>query len=241
MADKYESLRKCLRTELELVDDPLFPEVSQAINSELECLCSEGIIGFGDDYSLSGLPLEWRVREIFRGMGFEVMRGRDGMEDFIIQVFDNAKPATPLVLEVKSSKKPHIARDDLRQLDDWVFELSGEDQARKHGLGGGRGPDYLAFVSHGLLSRQSKPVFHPTPHKGILIFNGPLGLPFSKRTSDCIGTNDSDFVDKRNFCIIPVHILLHYFAHAAKNTAVRDQLWTKLHSTAGILEDYETK
>ena len=97
MADKYESLRKCLRSELERVDGPLFPDVIQAINSELECLCSDGVIGFGNDYSLSGFPLEWRVREIFRTMGFEAIRGRDGMEDFIVQASDDAKPPIPLV------------------------------------------------------------------------------------------------------------------------------------------------
>jgi hypothetical protein len=174
-------------------------------------------------------------------MGLVVIVGRDGMEDFVVQPSKEASPATPLVLEVKSSKKPHIARDDLRQLDDWVFELSGEERARKHGLGGGGGFDPLSFVSWGLLSRQSKPVFHPTPHKGILIFNGPVGLPFSQRTTDCIGANDRDFVAKRNFCIIPFHTLLHYFAECAKNTAVKAHFWSELHSTAGILQDYDSK
>lgn len=241
MVDKYESLRKSLRSELERIDTPLFPEVTQTINTELEGLCTDGVIAFGNDYSLSGFALECRVKEIFRKMGFEVTSGRDGMEDFVVQSPDGTSPATPLALEVKSSRKPHIARDELRQLDDWVFELSGEGQARKHGLGGGGGPDHLAFVSWGLLSRQSKPVFHPTPHKGILIFNGPRGLPFSQRTTDCIGANDTDFVDKRNFCIIPFHILLHYFAEYVKNTAVKGLFWSKLHCTAGILEDYDTK
>jgi len=174
MADKYSSLREVIRSEVRKIDSPFFDEVIKTINTEIECLYIEGIISFGNDYLLSGFGLECRVKDIFKKMGFEIIPGRDGMEDFVIKAPNGVTPTTPLVLEIKSSRKPHITRDELRQLDDLVFELSGEQQARKHGLGGGGGPDYLALASWGLLSRQSKPVFHPTPHKGVLIFNGPI-------------------------------------------------------------------
>jgi len=235
MSDIYETLRHAIKAVIGQTEKPLLHKIMQAVNSELECLCGEGAITVGPDYSLTGLGLECRVKELFQKVGFEIHRGRDGMEDFIVNAPPNAKPTTPLVLEVKSSRKPHVVRDELRQLDDWVFELSGEQEARKHGLGGKGGVDHLAFVSWGLVSRQSQRVFHPTPHKGVLVFNGPIELPFSKRASDCIGPNDRDFVYKRNFCVIPFQILLGYCEGCMGDPAKMHELWTLIQSTAGTL------
>jgi len=235
MSDKYNFLREAIRHEVRKIQSPCFDEVLKILNMEIECLCREGLISFGSDYSLSGFGLECRVKEIFEKMGFEIIPGRDGMEDFVIKAPHVATAVTPIVLEVKSSRKPHIARDQLRQLDDWVFELSGEQKARKHGLGGGGGIDPLAIVSGGMITRKSKPVFHPTPHKGVMVFNGPLGLPFSQRTTDCIGPNEADFVDNRNFCIIPFDVLVSYFEEYSISTEVKNQFWSQIHSTAGLL------
>jgi hypothetical protein len=235
MSDIYDTLRQAVRTVIGATEKPLLHKVMQAVNSELECLCEQGAISIGNDYSLAGLGLECRVKEVFHRAGFEIKRGRDGMEDFIVDAPPDAKPSTPLVLEAKSSRKPHVGRDELRQLDDWVFELSGEQEARKYGLGGKGGPDYLAFASWGLLSRQSQRVFHPTPHKGVLIFNGPIEHPFSKRASDCIGPNDRDFVDKRNFCVIPFQVLLDYCKRCLGDPQRMHQLWTLIHGTGGTL------
>ena len=106
------------------------------------------------------------------------------MEDFVVKSPFDYEPSKPIVLEVKSSRKQHISRDQLRQLDDWVFELSGEQEARKYGLQGKGGIDTLAFVSHGMVTRESRPRYHPTPHKGVFIFNGPVGTPFNKRNKN---------------------------------------------------------
>jgi hypothetical protein len=235
MEDKYNSLAEVTRSEVRKIKSPLFDEVMKTINAEIEFLCEEGFICFGSDYSLSGFPLECRVKEIFKKMGFEIVPGRDGMEDFVIRAPGGVTPATPLVLEVKSSGKPHLTRKELRQLDDWVFELSGEQKARKYGLGGGGGTDYLAFASMGLVSRHSKPVFHPTPHKGVLIFNGPIGRPFTERTTDCIGPNDEEFVDKRNFCIIAFDVLINYFEECSLDPEIKNRFWSQIHSTTGLL------
>jgi hypothetical protein len=235
MPDFLAPLRAAIRREIEKTDSPLLSDVEKAIHKELESLCLEGGISFGDNHSLSGLGLECRVERAFKELGLEISRGRDGMEDFVVSPPLGVTPAVPLAIEVKSSRKPHLGRDELRQLDDWVFELSGEQQARKHGLGGGGGPDHLAFVSWGLLSRQSKPVFHPTPHKGVLIFNGPLAAPFSQRTACCVAPNDEDFVYKRNFCVVPLNVLLAWSSPETGLRAGTDQIWTLIHSTAGVL------
>ncbi|MBI4701993.1 MAG: hypothetical protein HY744_12720 [Deltaproteobacteria bacterium] len=45
-----------------------------------------------------------------------------------------------------------------------MFELSGEEEARKHGLGGGVDP--LAVATGGFASQRRH---HPTPHKGVML------------------------------------------------------------------------
>ncbi len=133
-------------------------------------------------------------------------------------------------VEVKSSQKPHVSRDNLRQLDDRVFDLAGEVKARKEGLGGGLDP--LALVTQGLASRKKR---HPTPHKGVMIFNGPVGLDFSERRSICFDENDREFIEKRNFCIISLDVLIDYVKAFEKDEAIRFILWENIHKTAGML------
>ncbi len=167
---------------------------------------------------------------LFEKLGFDVVKGRSSMEDFIIKPPSDTQINDPLVLEVKSSQKPHLSRDNLRQLDDWVFDLSGEEKARKEGLGGGVDP--LAMVTQGLASRKKR---HPTPHKGILIFNGPVGIDFSERSSICFDENDREFIEKRNFCIISLDVLVNYMKAFEKDEAIRLIFWESIHKTAGML------
>lgn len=235
MDDIYYNLRNAIKTVIGTTEKPLLHKLMQNVRSELENLCEQGVISFGPDHSLTGLDLECRVKEIFKEADFDIIRGREGMEDFVINPPPNVKFNDPIVLEVKSSRKPHVMRDELRQLDDWVFELSKEEEARKHGLGGKGGPDPLAFASYGLLSRQSKKVHHPTPHKGVMIFNGPIEQPFSNRNFYCISPNDRDFVDKRNFCIIPFQVLIKYCEGFFNAPEKKQEFWDLIHSTAGTL------
>ena len=152
------------------------------IETILESLSETGALTLGHDKDLTGKALEIRIRLLFEKMGFDVVKGRSSMEDFIIKPPLDTQISDPLVLEVKSSQKPNLSRDNLRQLDDWVFDLSGEEKARKEGLGGGVDP--LAMVTQGLASRKKR---HPTPHKGVLIFNGPVGIDFSVRSKGLQG------------------------------------------------------
>lgn len=121
-----------------------------------------------------------------------------------------------------------MQRDDLRQLDDWVFDLSGEEQARKSGFGGEF--DALAMVTGGLVS---EPHRHPTPHKGVLIFNGPIGAHFSQRTTPCVQPNDAQFLQKRNFCVISLPKLIQNIGAIQTQLLTIDDFWERLHATSG--------
>lgn len=240
MTDKYKLLREAIEDSIRKTDKPQLTEVDKATREQIWRLCEEGFINLGNEHALTSFGLECRVKQVFESMKFDVTPGRDGMEDLIVPVPDgfqppSGRPHRPLVLEVKSSRKLYISRDDLRQLDDWVFELSGEEKARKHGLGGGGGIDYMAIVSHGMLTSGSRPAFHPSPHKGVLVFNGPIGTPFSARTTRCLGPNEEEFAYRRDFCIIPFDTLLKYLEECQKDTSVNKEVWNQIQSTAGLL------
>jgi len=235
MTDKYNPFRKSINKSLKAIETPLFGEIYGIFKSEIASLCEEGIIVFGKDYTLSGFALECRVKNIFKELSFEIDKGREVMEDFVVKPPAEFEPLKPIVLEVKSSRKQHISRDQLRQLDDWVFALSGEQEARKYGLQGKGGIDTLAFATNGLLTRKSRPRHHPTPHKGVFIFNGPIGTPFNKRISNCLSPNDEDFVNSRDFCILPFGILLGYLEKYAIDSKVKKEFWEEIHGTSGLL------
>ena len=110
--------------------------ITEAFSSVVEDLVCGGIISPGPDERLRGQYLETRTAQLFRQMGFVVERGPRGAYDARIPPPTDSEPSRPCVVEVKSSSRPGPTRRDLRQLDDWVFEMSGEQEARKHGLGG---------------------------------------------------------------------------------------------------------
>lgn len=210
-----------------------FKDASKNISQYLEILVNQGVLNLGPDHTLSGKSLEIRTRIIFESLGYSISAGREGFEDFIVSAPDDFSPKDPIVLEVKSSRKAQISRDNLRQLDDWVFDLSGEEKARKHGLGGG--PDAMSITTGGMLSAPRK---HPSPHKGVFIFNRLLGMRFDERQGDIISPNEIEFVVKRNFCVIPIEILLTYLDAFNSDSSVNKVLWENIHSTSGVLEAF---
>jgi hypothetical protein len=216
---------------LSFASPPPYEDLLKEIVATLESLSEKGAIVLGHDKDLTGKALEIRTRLLFRGMSFDIHAGRSALEDFIIPPPPDTQRKDPVVLEVKSSRKPHIGRDDLRQLDDWVFDLSGEEEARKEGLGGGPGRG-LAVVTHGLMSDKTR---HPTPYKGIMVFNGPIGTDFSERRDNCFDENDREFIEKRNLCIIPLKVLIDYLATFQKDEGTRLVFWERIHKTAGTL------
>ena len=100
---KHKSLRKLLRDAVQQAEHPVMHEVEQALRSELRQLATDGLVEFGEDHTLTGLALECRVRQLFETMGFCIRAGRDGKEDCVVECPDGVEPATPLVIEVKSS------------------------------------------------------------------------------------------------------------------------------------------
>jgi hypothetical protein len=169
-----ENLRAALR---ELAAGIPYSQAAALLEAELERLVDQRMPGLGLDELLTGTPLEIRVEQLFVSAGFAVKRGRPSREDFVINLPEGAKTLDPCVIEVKSHHKDRAVKwDDLRQLDDWVFDLSGEDVARKEGLRGGPSAGPLQPLRHR----------HPSPQKGILVFNGPL-LPFDQRPPSCVG------------------------------------------------------
>ena len=224
-----QKVMRVLQDGIRGLKSPRLYDIEKAINGVIESLIDEDTLVLGPDHHLGGRGLESRVRRIFREMGFIVEKGPEGSYDALIKPPGGWKPKYPLVVEIKSGKAPSPGREELRQLDDWVFELSGEEAARKgEGLASGN------IITQGLGgSRYS----HPTPHKGIMIYNGPLGTSFPDRTQGAgwLGANEKEFAGKRAFCIASLPCVSEWFgAHQKDGTAAR-RLWETIHATIGVL------
>ena len=74
MSDKYKLLRNNINKVISEISKPIFSEVYNTINSEIESLCDNGIISFENDYSLTSFALECRTKEIFRNMKFDIIK-----------------------------------------------------------------------------------------------------------------------------------------------------------------------
>ena len=233
-----KTLRDAVRCAIESSEGPVYPDVARVIDDELKRLYDEGRLNLPDDYMLSGKALEWRVMKLFTDMGFCVCPGRQGKEDFTVTPPADGRGHDPLVVEVKSSGKPNLARADLRQLDDWVFDLSGEERIRKYrGSSGWNRPRgrTVAYITAGLPAGPAGPWPHPSPHKGVMIFNGPTGTPFCRRSRTSINVNDEDFVKSRTLCVVPFGELVRWHeAYERGNSSVKDAFWKGLQETTGI-------
>jgi len=211
---------------------PYLEDVLKLTNKSIEELYNEGKIAIRNESSLSGLALQFRVKKMLRDMGYDVGDGRSpDLEDLILKYQSNYETKLNIVIEVKSGKKPQVSRDDLRQLDDWIFDLSGEEDARKWKPKKIGGPNIGA--SQGVWIRH----IHPTPHKGVMIYNGPTSKDFPSRSNECINPNDVDFVTKRNFCIIPFSILIRKYNEIKEGDLTTEQFWEEMHSAVGLLRE----
>jgi hypothetical protein len=190
-------------------------EAEQFFYKQIELLQQAREISLGLDKDLGGKSLELRVKEIFHEAGFNIIDGRKGCEDFIVEPHPDYTIQEHIVLEVKSSGKPAPNLDDFRQLDDWVFYLSGEEAARKNRsrVGG-----FNQAPSMGT---------HPTPHKGVFIFNGQLGVDFEKRNHSFVHPSHLEFIAKRNFCAISLNSLIDLLSES------NEYVWDILHKTVG--------
>jgi len=192
-----------------------FEDAENFLMKQLISIRNDGELELGDDKNLSGLSLELRVKELFENAGFLIHEGRKGFEDFVISPDDDFKTKDKIVIEVKSSKSTIVKLDDLRQLDDWVFDLSGEEQLRKRG------------VKTGGWNCGPQTVRHPSPHKGLFIFNGPIGLSFEMRSESFIHPSQLNFLLSRNFCAISLQDLISLLGKE------KTMVWETIHSTVG--------
>ena len=228
MPDKYVPLRQAIQNSIKSLGRPGFDEVLNVMEGTLKALCKDGLVVLGPDYTLRNQALEFRVKEIFQGMDFDIRPGRPKLEDFVVNTPASCPRSDPLVVEVKGSIRPNVGREDLRQLDDWVFDLSGEEKVRKRK----RPRPNTFYITAGLPKGPSR---HPSPHKGVMIFNGPVERPFSKRSATCLNPNDLEFVQKRNFCIVPFAVLGSYFQSYYRDSSLALGLWTQMQEMAGVL------
>ena len=65
--------------------------------------------------------------------------------------------------------------------------------------------------------------------------NGSIQTPFNKRISNCLSPNDEDFVNSRDFCILPFNVLIDYSAKCASDPQIKKVFWEKIHGTSGLL------
>jgi hypothetical protein len=238
-AHTFDNLCKALRDELIQIKNPNFNDVTDIIDKEIKTLTKEGIVVLGNDYSLTDKALEYRVHSIFEAMEFKVSDGRPKLEDLLIRASNDLQPNIPLIVEIKSSGKYQSpSREDLRQLDDYVFELSGEERWRKIGLLAQAGKINKNPMFQGAVPPS---VGHPTPHKGIFIFNGPSCVPFEKRSQNWLGANEMGFVKQRGFCILTFYCLISWLEAFKHDESIAGIFWKKIHETCGILAPYSYK
>lgn len=231
MRSEKAGLKEAVKQYVQKQKNSVYDSISSSIEEALVELADEGFLELDPDYRLTGKSLEIRVKKVLEEVGFTIRSSREGFEDFIIIPPENTNTRDPIVLEVKSSRQPQIKREDLRQLDDWVFDLSNEHKARKHGLGGGG--DLLSYASGGVFTSINR---RPSPHKGVMIFNGPVSTQFDQRRTSCLAANDIEFVEKRNFCVVPFESLLTFVSMIRDYTSTEVELWEKLHECIGVLQ-----
>jgi len=215
-----------------------YDELLRQFRHALENLAQKGVVKFGPDYKLGGDILAIRVQLILSTMGLSVTSGRESLEDLIVaapKFAANSYPY-PLVMEVKSGKWPSPTREHLRQLDDWVFELSGEGEIRRSGLE--KYQPNRSYVSIGAI--QPAPT-HPKPHKGVFVYNGPLSKPFDQRPHPMLSKNEEEFSVKRSFCVISLPCLLSWASACKKSSELVEQFWFQVQTCMGELGHFNDK
>ena len=207
------------------------------------------------DYELHGREfLEPRVCELFRQLGFKVTpdpRGNN-KEDLLLEAPAEWTPQNRIVVEVKSTivdhkKSPAIR--DLRELDDWVFDVSGEKDIRGRSLTRWKNPLLIeqhigtANQGHTYLTTAGAIPYSPvhlSPVKGLLMFNGPTTTPFDCRDENWLGHNEREFAEIRSFCVLSLQSLLKWIDAFDANADLNQFFWRTLHETSGLCPDPPT-
>jgi hypothetical protein len=214
-------------------DSCVYEELMETFEHALKNLLQQGLVHFGPDYKLGGKALEFRVQTIFEQLDFRVETPRQKQEEFIVSAA-NCKRGIPVVVEVKSSNKATISREYLRQLDDYIYELSDEQAIRLAGLR----PKKTGTVIRPFGNWIGETT-HPKPHKGLLVFNGPVTLPFDdegRLRTNWVGHNELEFARTRGFCLVRFETLLAWQSLCLSDAKKLPCFWNAIHDTFGVME-----
>lgn len=243
MEYSIDGLRKACQGFASELSTNSYNDLLSSFKKLLDIMARDGRVDIGEDAKLTNGALEIRVKMLFEHAGMEVMDGRPGMEDLVVKPPENSGCYIPLAIEVKSKNKQSPLMDHLRQLDDYVFDLSREKEVRKRGLSKWNKPkSQIGGMSIGAIQ---PPHIHPDRHKGVFVFNGPLGVPFENRPENWIESNQKQFVEDRGFCLMSLEALITWAEACHDNADRLNQFWKNIYETNGILypfsEDNKTE
>ena len=198
--------------------------------------------------------LEQETRNLFRALGCLVQPGPDGGHDGAVYyppevpnfeyTVTRSAPRGPeneeesrvqaaqirirFVLEVKSASKNWGNLAHLRQLDDWVYDISGEETLRKATPG-----DIQAVATMGYMTQSDEVA--AKRYKGVFVFN-PRGRSMSEALSPQWPSGLEEFAKKRGFCLMTFAQLLGCVGlHESRQVQVEDIL-SVIQATEGPLD-----
>lgn len=227
------SIDSFLDIELEKHDDIFFEDLESWFEMKIERLVNEGKIFYRHDEYLGGKALEIKVRHILKQIGFKITFEKNIDSDGIIRPNEGFKIKKPIVFEIKSGKSNYPNRTQLRQLDDYIFELSGEEKARKEGLGDASLKYDPIHNIYGAGFAKQKKLYHPTPHKGLMIYNNTEGTFFKDNFLFEIGFNEKEFSRKRDICVLSYKEFLDFSKRVIDKNMQLEELWNLIHTTVG--------
>lgn len=204
-----------------------------------------------DDYKLTDKELQCRIGELFSTLDCKVViEPRFVKDDLLIEPPTDWLPQIKIAVEAKGPKsKERLTTRDLRQLDDWVFDLSGEKDIRRRSLIRWKNPllreQDIGTPELGMTILETagavpySPV-HPSPVKGLLVFNGPTNKSFEDRSADWFPSNERKFAEIRSFCVLSLESLLRWVEACEYDDQLKQLFWLQLHETFGLCPDPPT-
>lgn len=228
-----DSIDNFLDDELEKYNDISFEDLESWFEKKMEKLVNEGKVFYRHDEYLGGNALEIKVRHILKQIGLKISFEKNIDCDGIIKHNDGFIVKKPIVLEIKSGKSNFPSRTQLRQLDDYIFELSGEEKARKEGFGesGLKYDPLYNIYGHGLVKKTK--LYHPTPHKGLMIYNNTEGTFFKENFLFELGFNEKEFCIKRDICVLSYKEFLDISKLIMEDKMQIEDFWNLIHKTVG--------
>ena len=212
-----------------------FDNVEDTFKKYLDKLVKEEVIHFKEVKFLGSFALEIKIRHLLSEIGFTLENKLMVDCDTIIKPEKHFRIDKPIVIEIKSGKSLSPSRDNLRQLDDWIFELSGEELARREGLGKDEYKYQPITSPMGRYFVRQNKIYHPTPHKGLMIYNSVEGHHFNGIPLK-LEFNELEFCKKRNICVLSFAQLTAFHSHLISGKMSMDSFWATIHRTTGCLE-----